>query len=302
MIPSFIVDTDWSSDVDDVVALRVMDYYHVHGKARLIGVMINATLAASPGSVQSFLASDGITGVPIGDSAVPNVAPGGAPYQANLRSIGITRGYITGAETYPVATAAYRTLLANAPGKVNILSIGCLTNMQALMNSAADAISPLTGMQLIAAKVLNTDIMGGQYPTGTEYNFSVTAAAIAAAVDVCANWPNPITYSGFEVGNTVNTGASVSGQQPGDLLAQAMSDYGSFARPSWDPMNVLMGNQGGPVQGGYTTVQGANVVNASTGANTFTPNATGKDRYVKKLLTDATYAATINGLIDKTTW
>jgi len=54
--------------------------------------------------------------------------------------------------------------------------------------------------------------------------------------------------------------------------------------------------EGGPTAAGYTTVQGTNSVNSSTGANTFTAGA-GNQFYVVKSLTDTTYAARINPLL-----
>lgn len=284
------------------MALRIADYGQVHKRLKLLGVMLSATLSASPGSVQSLMANDGVTGVPVGTSHTSNVPSGTPLYQADLRSLGITAGYITGNETYADAVTLYRQLLANTAAPIDIVSVGPLNNLSDLLQSSADSISPLTGLQLVTAKVRRLYVMGGQYPSGSEFNFNNNSLAMTAGNYVVANWPTPIVYSGFEVGTSVLTGASLSGKQPGDLAAQAMADFGSFARMSWDPMNALLAMDIDPDSNGYTSIWGSNSVNAGTGANTFTPNVAGRDRYTVKSVTDATFQARINNLIDKTTW
>jgi hypothetical protein len=264
--------------------------------------MLNTTLAAGPGALQSLMANDGVTGIPIGTSHTSNVPTGTPTYQTDLRARGITNGYITGNETYQDSVTLYRTILANSRAGVDIVSIGSLNNLRDLLQSTADGISSLTGAQLVAAKINRLRIMAGQYPSGSEFNFNNNALSIASANYVVANWPTPIIYSGFEVGNTVLTGASVAGRAPGDLLAQALSDFGSSTRNSWDPMNVLLAIDRDPDSSGYTSVWGSNAVDSGTGANTFTPSAVGRDRYMVKKNSDTSFQTRINTLIDKTTW
>lgn len=285
-----------------MVALRIADWAHLHYSTPLLAVMLDTTLAASAGSIQSLMANDGVTGVPIGLSHTTNVPTGSGPYQADLRTRGISAGYITGSETYADSLTIYRTLLAAAVGAIDIISIGYLNNLSDLLQSPADGISPLTGLQLVTAKVRHLWIMGGQYPSGSEHNFNNTPVGIAGANYVVANWPTPITYLGFEVGSSVLSGATVSGLQPGDLLAQAMSDYGSFARSSWDPMNTMMAILSTPLQAGYTEVFGSNSVDIVTGANTFTPNVNGRDSYVVKANPDSWFVNWLNFHILKTNW
>lgn len=299
-----IVDTDLWTDPGDPIALRVVDYAATHFRFRLLGVMLSTTYISSAPAIQSILANDGVTGVPIGLSHTPNVPGGGNPTQYdNIRALGIADGYITGSETYSDAVVNYRQLLAAAPdGLVDIVIIGEHNNLRDLLQSSADSISPLTGLQLVTAKVNRLYVMGGQYPTGTEYNFSNNALAIASANYVVANWPTPIIYLGFEVGDTVTTGQSIAGRGPADLVAQAMADFGVSFRMSWDAMNVMLAMDADPDSAGYRSVWGSNAVSAVTGANTFTPSALGRDRYVAKVNSDASFQTRINNLLNKTTW
>jgi len=296
---NIVVDTDWASDVDDVVAMRVITYAHTHNKINLLAVMQSTTVSGGPGSLLGFLRSDGVN-VPVGTSTTINSATG--HYQANLNSLAISRLLITGSETYTDAVTLYRQQLASSSVPVDIVTIGYLNNLYDLLRSSADDISPLTGLELATAKVRRLYVMGGAYPKGIEFNFSHNAVAIAASSYVTANWPTPIIFSGFEVGQTVTTGASMNGLQPTDLLAKAMADVGTFNRPSWDPMNVLQAIVGEPTIAGYTEVYGSNSVNASTGANIFMPDTAGKDRYLVKSQANGVYQSVINFLILKSNW
>jgi hypothetical protein len=300
---AFILDTDWWTDVGDTIALRVADYFQFHGAVKLLAVMLSTTFISGPGSAQSVMANDGIVGIPIGLAHTPNVPSGTPSFQTDLLTRGIARGYVTGNETYVDSLTLYRSLLAGSANAVDIITIGELNNLADLLQSPADAISPLTGLQLVSAKVRRLWIAGGQYQSGTEYNFSNNALAATSANYVVANWPTPIIYSGFEVGSSVLSGQSLVGLRPTDLVSQAMNDTGNASRPSWDGMGVLLPmSTGNTTLEGYSTISGTNSVNASSGANTFTPVAGARDAYVSKLQPDAIYAARINTVILKSTW
>ena len=59
----------------------------------------------------------------------------------------------------------YRGILGKArDGSITIVSIGFLDNLAALLDSGSDTHSNLTGRELIAAKVRNLVVMGGDYP------------------------------------------------------------------------------------------------------------------------------------------
>jgi hypothetical protein len=286
-----------------VVAARAIAYGHTKRKVNLIAAGVDITLADAAPSLEAMLVSDGITGVPIAVPKTTFTDSGSFSYQTDLKTKGITAGYISGSTVYDNAVTVYRTALVNSPKNVDIICIGYLNNMMELLQSPADGISPLTGLELVRAKVGRLWITGGQYPSGTEWNFSHTSQAIAGANYVVSNWPTPIVYSGYEVGSGVVTGNSVTGLQPTDLLAQALVDAGySAGRTSWDVMGVVLPIVGKTGNAGYTFVRGSNAVDAVTGANTFTTNAGGRDVYVVKSLSDAAFQNIINPLLLKTNW
>ena len=66
----------------------------------------------------------------------------------------------------PGALEVYRRTLAAAPNaSVVISSIGFSWNLDALLTSPADGLSPLNGRSLVEQKVQRLVVMGGRYPT-----------------------------------------------------------------------------------------------------------------------------------------
>lgn len=287
--------------MDDAVSARILAWAHSVGKLVVIAAGLNTTFANGAPSLDGFLASEGITGIPIAVPLTSHVPNGFPPYQATMKTR--TAAFVDPDRVYGDAVTVYRTALANAVGKVDIISVGYLNNLQELMNSPADGISALTGKELIADKVRLTWIMGGVNPSGTSNNFDRTAQARASARDVATNWPTVVIYAGHEIGTDIITGDNLAGTQATDILAQALLDHGSAAgRPSWDPTTVLASVGQDPALSGFGLVRGTNRVDSVTGANTFYPIPNGKDWYMVKTIPDSDYKTIINTLLVKTNW
>ena len=150
------------------------------------------------------------------------------------------------------------------------------------------------GCELLRKKVTHLWIMAGKWDEegGKEYNFYTNHITRRSGEELCASWPTPVTFLGFEVGETVKSG----GRLPdGELLKQVMTDHGSVTgRSSWDPMTVLLALAGDPEKAGYSCVDGRAHVAGETGCNTFTPDPAGPHRYVVKRYEDSFYADAID--------
>ncbi|KAI1435024.1 nucleoside hydrolase [Xylaria sp. CBS 124048] len=87
--------------------------------------------------------------------------------------------------------------------KFTLISLGFLTNLIDLLEGSADETSSLAGPALISYKVKEQAIMGGQYPSGKEFNFAGEDPASTYAVII--HWPRSvaIAYSGFELGGSI---------------------------------------------------------------------------------------------------
>lgn len=63
---SFILGTDWWTDCDDAVAIRILARAHSSGKLRLKGIGVNACMEYSVRSLDVYLRLNGAENIPIG--------------------------------------------------------------------------------------------------------------------------------------------------------------------------------------------------------------------------------------------
>ena len=287
----FILGTDWWSDCDDAVALRLLTRAMRAGEVELIGVGINACAEHSAASLVGFLRADGID-IPVGIDHLATDFSGATKYQRRL------------AEEYapdvkngdaPDAVRLYRRLLAEAKEPVEIIEIGFLQVAAGVLLSGGDDISPLSGIELFKQKVSRAWVMAGRWDVdgGREHNFCNNARSREAGKVFCELCPVPVTFLGFEVGCGVISGGRVL--DPEDHLYRAMCDHGSErGRDSWDPMLVMLALIGDAERAGYDLVRGVATVDAESGANHFRLSPDGRHAYVVKKFPNEYYEGQIN--------
>ena len=106
-------------------------------------------------------------------------------------------------------------MLAGRPdGSVTLLSVGFLTNLDALLRSGPDEASPLDGVGLVRRKVKEWACMGGRFPASVESGEFNLATYPEATAYVLFHWPTPAMFSGFEIGVRVKTGARLIREHP----------------------------------------------------------------------------------------
>lgn len=283
-----IIDTDWWTDASDITGLRVALSLERMGALDIRAVVLNCTVNTGPASVDALMVNDGHRWCPIGKSHTEHIPDGSPPFQSAMQQdyahdIGLE-------DQVPSALTVMRQVLADAESPVDIVAIGYCNNMADLMNSPADEISDLTGMEMIEQKVGTLWCISGAYPTGSENNFNRTEIARTTAADMCDNWPGTIVFMGFEVGDYIMSGGQLRTTHPDDIASRGLILQGAqFGRPSWDGLGVYLCAYGATASG-YSLVRGTNVVNPSTGANTFTPSSSGPHYYVVKTQSDQWYA------------
>lgn len=280
----FILDTDWWSDCDDAVAIRLLCNAHLKKEIELLGINVNACMEYSIPALDVFTRDRGVI-VPFGLDHKATDFEDELSYQKHLAEAGMPQRRN---EDVPEGVDFYLQLLSEAENfSVEILSIGFTQVLAALLKHPA-------GKELISQKVTHLWIMAGKWDEehGAEYNFYKNELTRRSGAELCDNWPTPITFLGWEVGNTVLTG----GQLPdGDLLKQVMNDHGSpNGRCSWDPMLCLLAVTGDPETAGYRSVYGKASVDPADGSNTFAADPQGPHRYVVKKFNDTYYAEAIN--------
>lgn len=289
-----LLGTDWWSDCDDAVAVRLLARAAKAEEIRLLGIGVNACMEHSIASLDAFLNLEGLSGVPLGlDHEAVDFA-GRTSYQHRLAQSGAATRCNADAED---AATMYRRLLAQSEETVDVLEIGFPQVLAKVLMSGPDAFSALDGVELFRQKVRKVWVMAGKWDEqgGREHNFCITRRASTGADIFCRMCPVPVTFLGWEVGADVITGGAFPKDDP---LYQVLCDHGSAnGRMSWDPMLVLMALAGDEAKAGYRTVRGTASVRAEDGANFFAEEPAGLHCYVVKEKENAFYQQWIERLI-----
>ena len=289
----FILGTDWWTDCDDCVALRLLTRAHKAGEAELLGIVINAAMDSSAASVDGFLALDGVFGIPLGIDADATDFGRKPPYQARLAQHAVR--YRKNSDACD-AVKLYRRLLADSDSPVEIIEIGYMQAFAALLDSTPDEISDLSGIDLVRKKVTRVWAMAGKWDADgeSENNFARNARAIGGAIKFTEECPVPITFLGWETGFDVLSGGTLPHT---DHLWQALCDHGSpCGRASWDPMLTLLALIGDAERAGYREIRGTARVD-SAGRNYFERCDTGMHSIVAKTKPNGFYTDSINALL-----
>lgn len=296
-VRSFILGSDWWTDCDDAVAIRILVRASLRGDIRLLGIGLNACMPLSVRSLGAFLLSEGLPGLPVGIDRAATDFGGHPPYQARLAA---RPSPFAGNDDAEDAVRLYRRLLASADGPVELLEIGYPQVLAALLASPPDDLSPLPGSELLRATVPRLWMMAGRWDQagGRENNFSRNRRASEAAHALCAGWPTPVTFLGWEVGVRVVCGGAL---REGDPLRDVLADHGSpRGRFSWDPMLVRLACLGDPAAAGYRLVRGRADVDPDTGANHFSEDPDGPHGYVMPVRDPTAYQEELDALIVST--
>jgi purine nucleosidase len=268
--------------VDDVIALAV-----AHALADLGEVSIAAVVhdAAHPKGVEAIAAINNFYGreVPLGRYTGPLGDPEDC---ASVPSwVNRCRGWYVDdiVQNFPVpdlhgtvpdAVHTYRATLAAATDhSITIAEIGFLSNLQLLLQSEGDQLSPLSGIDLVARKVKRMYLMGGRHlnnrRASVEWNLAGCSASDASGLpnhrcdggysdiapmskEVIETWPSrvPIVFVGYEDGDWIRTGNIL--RDGHDFLwspvrrsirwfCTVMHFWCNFGgRSSWDPVTVLI--------------------------------------------------------------
>jgi hypothetical protein len=191
-----IFDTDMDSDCDDVGALAMLHALADRGEAEILATTVSSKHAWSARCTDAINTYFGRPSLPIG---VPKRA--GPFEQGSTYARQIAEGFphdLPEDARVPDAAEVYRQVLSSQPdGAVVVVTVGDLTNLRYLLESQADAHSPLGGRELVALKVKHWVCMGSRYPADRDPkkwgNFKLDAESTVRAI---AQWPTPITFTG----------------------------------------------------------------------------------------------------------
>jgi inosine-uridine nucleoside N-ribohydrolase len=284
-----IFDTDIGNDVDDVLALGMIHALQSRGACELLAVTVSKDHELAGPFADAVNTFYGRPKIPVG------VVRNGATRDEG-KFLGMVRDgarpdfphALKRSADAPEAVALLRKVLAAQPdGSVVMVQVGFATNLARLLESPADAVSPLSGKQLAAKKVKFVSAMFGAYKAdggvSTEREYNVTED-LPAAKTFAADWPTPIVFSGFEVGQAITYPAASIERDFGYVkhhpLAEAYRRYSPppHDRPCWDLTSVLYAVY--PDRGYFGLSRSGRVTVGDDGVTRFASSDLGRHRFL----------------------
>ena len=180
-----VVDLDYDTDVDDVVALRVAAQLHRYERIELKAVMASSAGEKPCQCMHAQLCHDGLSSVPVG-MARGGVVTGSPYWKAITDNYFNLYGYNL-CDSVELYKKAIRECITNDE-KLRIVTTGYLTNIEALLKDPQ-------GYSLVKNGVDSIWITGGVYPKGYDHNLAHTQEAMLAANYVSLASPVPLVYS-----------------------------------------------------------------------------------------------------------
>jgi len=266
-----IFDSDMGPDYDDVGAITLLHAFADSGQAKILATVASTKYEGVAAVFDAFNTyfnrPDMLIGVPKGKAS--ELKDG----QHWTDTVQLKYPHtIKKNKEVPDAIEIYRKVLASQPDEsVTIVTTGFLTNLHNLLLSQADKYSKLDGKKLVKQKVKELVCMAGGFPSFSEFNIKIDAAA---SKYVFNNWETPIIFSGFEIGWKIRSGlplinnAAVINSPVKDVfrICIPMSTQDSAGRMSWDQTAVLVAIKG--YEPWYRLEKGKIVV-ADDGSNTW---------------------------------
>ncbi len=301
-----IYDDDCSQDVDCVATLPILHALEDRGEIKILAMMADSANPATAPVMRLFADYAGHKGMVIGANQTD--MPDSQLCKKNDCNAGVWGDKLverfdpgdTRAK-YPDCVLVYRRVLAKAPKhSVAIAATGFATCLNQLIASPADAVSPLTGAELVKRKVKLLSVMGGRYPSGTEWNFECDAPGYHR---LFVEWTRqhgypPVYLNGFENGEHILAGAPATADPIVNPTRYGLQLAGYDQRPMWDMLSALFAARGLSF-GGMTYFKvgpaGTVEVDAAKGTDTWSAGI-GSGHYVlRNVATNETFEAMFDG-------
>jgi inosine-uridine nucleoside N-ribohydrolase len=246
---SIIFDSDMGPDYDDAGAITILHALADKGEAKILATIASTKYEGVVGVLSVFNTYFNRPNIPVGIPKGDALELHDWQHWTDTLLAKYPHKLKNNADAWD-AVKLYRKILGSQPDKsVTIVTIGFLTNLSNLLNSAPDEYSKLDGKALVTKKVKLLVCMAGKFPTGFEFNVMQDAKA---SQNVYQNWPTKIILSGFEIGAKIHVGLplinnkSIKNDPTKDVFSicipKAKED--SLGRMSWDETAVLVAIKG----------------------------------------------------------
>lgn len=297
---SVIIDTDFASDADDVIAIRLAMCFQDAGMLDIKGIALSTTYSRSPLAVHALCYQDGYGSIPVA------MDTSGNGVQVHTEYVEVMYDMPRSRSDYEQPVEMYRRILAESDTKVNIITLGFLQNIQGLMNSKPDQYSPLTGLELIKEKVDTLYITGGNSTGKPSFNFYWTGdKVINAARDVANSFPARIVFLQSDLSDDTFCGQFYQTKDPNrsDIVTKALfanDQYGGVV--AWDVFSVWCAAQdmNGSLDASFLELEQGSQYISHTGATQWTAEAAGSHYKMYKHMQGSYYSQIMNAiLLDK---
>lgn len=285
-----VLDTDIGPDCDDAGALLMLLQMERAGLCKIAAVTHCTSNIYGSACIDAICRYEGRPDIEIGTLMRKGVLDGPECMIYN-REIANKYDNRFKSKSAPDAIKVLRRTVASHD-KLLLISIGPFGNLADFLQSSPDEISPLSGVELAAAKIPLLVSMAARFEGGNrEFNFFVEPKASATTLEL---WPNNIVFSPWEVGEDVITGRDmpqVLGEEHPVTLAYKL--YSPQGRASYDQtavMHALLPNSGLFTESAACTVS----VDPITGDNSMVKSPDGKHKYIKKAVSADETAAFIS--------
>jgi inosine-uridine nucleoside N-ribohydrolase len=244
-----IFDTDFGPDYDDVGAITLLHGFADSGFITILATVASSSHKNAAAAINVFNTYFNRPDIPIGVVRGKSVELGDKQHWTDS----VIRRYphkIASNADAEDALDLYRKILASQPDhSVTIITVGFLTNLSNLIQSGPDKYSSLNGLDLVRKKVAGLVSMAGRFPSGMEFNLDQDAASSKRVME---EWPTPILFSGFEIGQKIKTGmplirdSRIKNSPVKDVFAICipLAAEDSAGRMSWDETAVFVAVKG----------------------------------------------------------
>ncbi len=287
-----IFDTDIGNDVDDVLALSMLHALQSRGDCELLAVTITKPDELAGPFVDAINTFYGRPNIPIGFTraglknepskflGLAEAVDGAAPrYPHRLHR---------SSDAPPATRLLRKTLSRQADHSVVLVQVGYFSNLAALLDTAPDDDSPLSGSDLAQQKIKLLSVMAGAFQTidGNDHYLEFNVVQdLPAARRLARDWPTPMVWSGFEIGIALPFPA-VSIERDFAYVehhpaAEAYCLYNPppHERPTWDLTSVLYAVF--PNRHYFNLSAPGRVTIEPDGYTRFTPDPNGRDHFLK---------------------
>jgi len=280
-----IFDTDFGPDYDDVGAITLLHCFADSGYVRILGTVASSRHKNVAAAINVFNTYFNRPEIPVGVVGGKAVELGDKQHWTDSVISRYPHQIRNNSEAID-AIVLYRKVLAAQPDhSVTIITVGFLTNLANLLESPRDIYSDLNGYELVSRKINKLVCMGGRFPSGKECNL---AEDVKSTKKILADWPSPILFSGFEIGQKIKTGIplinnlEIRESPVKDVFAICipMAEEDSAGRMSWDETAVFVAVKGW--QNYYELETGRCKINAE-GINEWKQEESTEARLIEKM-------------------